>query len=120
MPVVNDDRYDVLKDSVNAAYEECKTQMATINKVSQAKFAELAAGETEEELDRLKKELEKMNNQWNDHRDKLYNEKLQEIEDAHNKWLAEKAELDQKREGEEAAHSESAAYSMKLDQEDIN
>ena len=120
MPVVNDDRYDVLKDSVNAAYEECKTQMATINKVSQAKFAELAAGETEEELDRLKKELEKMNNQWNDHRDKLYNDKLQEIEDAHNKWLAEKAELDQKREEEEAAHSESAAYSMKLDQEDIN
>ena len=68
----------------------------------------------------IKQEREKLNQQWDEHRDKLYNTKLQEIEDAHNKWLAEKAERDQKREEEEAAHSESAAYSMKLGQEDIN
>jgi len=120
MPDVDDDRYDVLTNGVKAAYEECKFQMETTNKVSSVKFAELAAGETEEELDRLKKELEKMNKQWNDHRDKLYNDKLQEIEDAHNKWLAELDEQEQKRQEEEAAHSESVARSMKLGQEDVN
>jgi len=118
MPVVDDDRYDILKEGVNVAYEECKTQMETTGKVSQAKFSALAMEESQEELDRLDKELEKMNKQWTDHRDKLYEAKLQEIEDAHNKWLAEKAEIDQKRMEDEAAHNEHAARSMRLNQEE--
>ena len=44
------------------------------------------------------------------------NEKLQEIEDAHNKWLAEREEKEQKRQEDEASHGDTAAHSMKLDE----
>ena len=120
MPVVDDDRYDVLKDGVKLAYDDCKYRMDASNIKADATLAELCVGESEENLELIKQERKKLNDQWYGQRDKLYNEKLQEIEDAHNKWLAEKAERDQKREEEEAAHSESAAHSMKLDQADIN
>ena len=120
MPEVDDDRYDLLKNGVKFAYDECNAQMAYANTKADAKIAELTVGETEENMNLIKQEREKLNQQWDEHRDKLYNTKLQEIEDAHNKWLAEKAEHDQKRQEEEAARGESAAYSMKLGQEDIN
>ena len=118
MPEVNDDRYDVLKDGVKVAYEQCKAQMEGANLKADVVFAELCVGESEDNLDILKQEREKLNDQWYGQRDKLYNEKLQEIEEAHDKWLAEQAGLEQRRQEEEAAHSETAAYSMKLNQDD--
>lgn len=120
MPEVDDDRYDVLKDGVKLAYEDCKMRMAVANTKADANFAELCEGEDQENIEIIKQEREKLNDQWYGQRDKLYNDKLQEIEDAHNKWLAELNEQEQKREEDEAAHSESAARSMKLGQEDIN
>lgn len=120
MPEVNDDRYDVLKEGVKVIYNECKVQMELANNKSKVKFAELAMGETKENLELLDKELDKLNNQWNTQRDNLYNAKLQEIEDAHNKWLAEQDELERKRQEDEAAHSETAATSMRMDRTDIN
>lgn len=120
MPVVDDDRYDVLKDGVKVCYEQCKAQMEAANLKADAVLADMCEGESEENLELVKQERKKLNDQWYSHRDKLYNEKLQEIEDAHNKWLAELDEQEQKRLEDEAAHSESAAYSMKLGQEDVN
>jgi predicted signal transduction protein with EAL and GGDEF domain len=48
----------------------------------------------------------------------FYNEKLQEIEDAHNKWLAEKSEADQRQQEEEAARGDEVTYSMRMGQEE--
>ncbi len=120
MPEVNDDRYDVLKESVKIVYEECKVYMeASINK-SNANFAKLTLLETEEDTEKLYKELDKLRGQWNTQRDNLYNAKLQEIEDAHNKWLAEQDELERKRQEDEAAHGDKPATTMRMDRTDIN
>ena len=97
MPEVDNDRYDVLKDGVKVANEECKAQMEAANT-------------------KLKTGRDKLNEQWNGQREKIYNEKLQEIEDAHNKWLAEREEKEQKRQEDEASHGDTAAHSMKLDE----
>ena len=119
MPEVDDDRYDVLKDGVKVCYEECKVQMEAANSKADVKFAQLTPGESDEDIQKLKNAREKLNETWNGQRDKVYNEKLQEIEDAHNKWLAEREEKEQKRQEDEATHSETAARSMKIDQDDM-
>ena len=116
MPEVDNDRYDVLKDGVKVANEECKAQMEAANTSADVRFAELAFGETDEDLEKLKTGRDKLNEQWNGQREKIYNEKLQEIEDAHNKWLAEREEKEQKRQEDEASHGDTAAHSMKLDE----
>ena len=68
----------------------------------------------DEDIKKLEKEREKLNDQWNGHRDNIYKEKLQEIEDAHNKWLSEKAEHDQKAAEEAAARGDDVITKMKL------
>ena len=118
MPVVNDDRYKVLKDGVDAIYQDCKIQMESANNISKAKFAELAPGETKEDLDKLDKELKRLNKQWNEQRDKIHQAKLDDIEEAHNKWLAEQAEQMQQRTEQENARGEEAVHSMKINSDD--
>ncbi len=118
MPEVDDDRYDVLKDAVDLCYDQCKAEMQAVLTKGDLKLAEASVGETEENLDRLKKGRDKLEKQWTEHRDKLYHDKLKEIEEAHNKWLAEQAEKRQEREEKEAAHGSGAALQMKMDRDD--
>ena len=118
MPEVDDDRYDVLKDSVKVCYEDCKARMEVLNRKADAKFAELTIGDTDEDVKKLKAAREKLNEQWYGHRDKLYNEKLQEIEEAHNKWLAERGEEERKRMEDEASHNADVALSMRMTPEE--
>ena len=123
MPDVDDDRYDILKDGVKLCYEECKSQMDAANAKADAKFAMLTADESEEDIEKLKAAREKLDEQWNGQREKVYNDKLQEIEDAHNKWLAEKSETAQRQQEEEAARGDDVTYSMRMGQtpdEDAN
>ena len=118
MPEVDDDRYDVLKDGVKVCYEECKARMEVLNRKADAKFAELTIGDTDEDVKKLKAAREKLNEQWYGHRDKLYNEKLQEIEEAHNKWLDERGEEERKRMEDEASHNDNVALSMRMTHEE--
>ena len=118
MPEVDDDRYDVIKQAVDVEYNLCKEQMESVNMLAKGKFAALATGETEENMKILKEEVDNLNNEWNAKRDDIYNAKLQQIEDAHNKWLAEKAEVDQQRQEQEAARGEEVTYSMRMGQQD--
>lgn len=119
MPEVDDNRYDVLKDGVKVCYEECKAQMDAANLKADVNFTRLSLGESEEDIEKVKAARGKLNETWDGQRDKIYNEKLQEIEDAHNKWLAERDEKEQKRQEDEATHSDTAARSMKIDQDDM-
>ena len=118
MPEVDDDRYDVLTDGVKVCYEDCKARMEVLNRKADAKFAELTIGDTDEDVKKLKAAREKLNEQWFGHRDKLYNEKLQEIEEAHNKWLAERGEEERKRMEDEASHNDDVALSMRMTPEE--
>ena len=86
MPEVDDNRYDVLKNGVKAYYEENKAQMESVCAKYDAKLATLLDGESEEDVKKVKKAREKQTKTWNEHRDTIYNDKLKEIEDAHEKW----------------------------------
>jgi len=118
MPEVDDDRYDLLKDATNALHETCKKQMEVANSKADINLAQLTVDETEENMNLIKAERDKLNKQWNDQRENLYTAKLQEIEDAHNKWLAALDEQEEKRKEYEASHSQDVVLSMRLDSDD--
>ena len=86
MPEVDDNRYDVLKNSVNALYEENKAQMEAVSAKYDAKLATLLDSESPEDAKKVKEGRDKQTKAWYEQRDKIYNDKLQEIEDAHEKW----------------------------------
>ena len=118
MPDVDDDRYDVLKQSADTFYDKCKVEMTAAQTEAESKFALLGADEKPEELDELKKAADEINKMWSKKRDELHDGKLQEIEEAHNLWLAGKKEEKDQQQEREAAHSMDAARSFKLNQDE--
>ncbi len=86
MPEVDDNRYDVLKNGVKAFYEENKAQMEAVSAKYDAKLATLLDSESPEDVKKVKEARDKQTKTWYEQRDKIYNDKLQEIEDAHEKW----------------------------------
>ena len=92
MPEVNDERYDVLKDGVKVVYDDTKVKMENVIANADAKMAELMTGESEADIEKLKKTRDKQVKTWTEQRDKVYNKKLQEIEEAHSKWQLEQSE----------------------------
>jgi hypothetical protein len=117
MPDVDKNRYDVLKEGVKTCYNECKMQMDMANQKADVRFTELSVGEEDGDLKKLSDARKKLNETWNGQRDKLYEDKLKEIEEAHNKWLTEKADRYQTQE-ERAANGEDVTYSMRMGQQD--
>jgi hypothetical protein len=87
MPDVNDNRYDALKDAVDIFYQECKTLMEAAIDKAKAEIAILSVGEPEEDIDGMKKVIDKLTQKTEEHRDKLRDQKLKDIEEAHNNWL---------------------------------
>ena len=114
MPEVDDNRYDVLKQGIEFFYNECKLQMDKAIATTNKKLATLLQGESKDVLESVANAIDKLKKESSEKRDKLLEDKQQEIEDAHNKWLVDKKENDQKRMEDEAAHSEKAVHTMKL------
>ena len=118
MPEVNDDRYDLLKQGVDTFYNMCKAEMEQVKMEADIQFATLSVDESPEDIDKLKKGVDETNDMWVKKRDQLRDDKLKEIEDAHNDWLANKQAADQKKQEDEAAKNQNAGSPMRLNSED--
>ena len=118
MPEVNDDRYDLLKQGVDTFYNMCKAEMEQAKMEADIQFATLSVDESPEDIDKLKKGVDETNDMWVKKRDQLRDDKLKEIEEAHNDWLANKQAADQKKQEDEAAKNQNAGSSMRLNSED--
>ena len=118
MPEVNDDRYDLLKQGVDTFYNMCKAEMEQAKMEADMQFAALGIDEKPEDMDKVKKGVDETCDMWTKKRDQLHDEKLKEIEDAHNDWLANKQAADQKKQEDEAAKNQNAGSSMRLNSED--
>ena len=114
MPKVDNDRYKVLKDSAKVLYEECKAAMELATAGADVKLPPLMVGESEEDIKRFNKMRDQLEAEWNGHREKVYQEKLQEIEDAHNLWMADNVESILDRFEDDAAHNDNAGSSFRL------
>lgn len=86
MPEVDNNRYDALKTAVDAAYNQCKTQMKAVVERAEPEIALLQEGEDQQDIDRVKKAVERLKKSYIEQRDKLYDEKIKEIDEAHENW----------------------------------
>lgn len=114
MPDVDDNRYDVLKQGVDTLYQDSKSRMDEVFSQSTGKIIAMTIGEEPEDIDRLKKALDRIKDEKKAKIDTLKSDKLKEVEDAHNKWLAEQAEKERQRAIEEAARGTDKLGSMKM------
>jgi ribosome recycling factor len=88
MPDVTDERYNILNEGVKLLYENCKAKMEAAILKSDAKLAELLVGESKDTVDEVTDAIDMIKKEWNDKREQTRDEKLKEIEDAYQKWLA--------------------------------
>ena len=92
MPEVDDDRYDLLKQSVKALYDERKVEMDKIKAEYTQTIADRTADLPKDEADEAKNRLEELCNQYSDLIKQYRDNKEQEIEEAHKEWELNQAE----------------------------
>ena len=88
MPEVDDKYYKALKDAVDVFYDQCKTLMEAAANQAKAEIAVKSVGEPKEDVDGIKKEVDKLIKSSEENRDKLRDKKLKDIEEAYKNWLA--------------------------------
>ena len=98
MPEVDNNRYEALKTAVDAAYNQCKTQMEAVVERAEPEMALLQEGEDQQDIDRVKKAVERLKKSYIEQRDKLYDEKIKEIDEAHENWQINQVEKRRNRE----------------------
>lgn len=87
MPEVNDLYHDTLTNAVDVFYQQCKTLMETAIDKAKAEIAFQSVGESKEDVEGIKKAVDKLAEQYEGKRDKLRDDKLKDIEEAYQKWL---------------------------------
>ena len=117
MPEVDNNRYDVLNQTVDLLYNECKAEMEKAKKEAEGEIAALSVDEKKEDVDKLKEAVEKVDKTFTEKRDKVHEDKLKEIEEGHQNYLTNKAEKEQQQQEETDALGIDKAKSMKLKEE---
>lgn len=88
MPDVTDERYNILNESVKLLYDNCKAKMEAAILKSDTKLAGLLVSEGKDTVDEVTDAIDTIKKEWTDKRDQTRDDKLKEIEDAYQKWLA--------------------------------
>ena len=120
MPVVNDDRHDILTQGVKTLSDVCKGQLdITISRYT-AEITLKLANAPAEELDEAKDALQQLRDKHDELVQQFREDKENEIEEAYAAWQAAQAEKEAKQQEEEAAHNALAGLQMKMnpDEED--
>lgn len=123
MPEVNDDRRDELENLTNAIHDYTKGQMDTAYANTMAQMAPLLIDESPADVDEIKKALDKLKSDKDEHREKLHAEKLQEINNAYLEWLARYGQDEVDKIEYEDAHNDRVRTSMRFsnsNDEDFN
>ncbi len=115
MPEVNDDRYDLLKETTDLAYEDCKTRMEAAKVKSTGEVEGMLADMTEDEANEVKNAFEQLSEDWETKREDMYEAKIEEIDSAYNKWLGEMGQREIARMEQEDALGTNNVTSMRMD-----
>lgn len=92
MPEVDKERYDFLQEAVKALYDQCMTEVDKVN----AHYSDMLADRTkdlpEKEADEAKEKMEKLMDMYTKTIDAYRDNKVQEIEESYQKWIAQQVE----------------------------
>ena len=92
MPEVDNDRYDLLKQSVKALYDERMVEMDKIKAEYTKTLSDRTADLPKEEADEAKNKLEELFKRYSEICKTYRDNKVNEIEESHQNWLADQAE----------------------------
>lgn len=92
MPEVDNNRYDLLKQSVKALYDERMVEMDKIKAEYTKTLSDRTADLPKEEADEAKDKLEELFKRYSEICKTYRDNKVKEIEESHQKWLADQAE----------------------------
>ena len=113
MPPVEDVRHKVLMDAVGVLSDECDAKIKATFNYYTGQISLKLAGAPADEMDEAKNALQEVNDSHNELCKQFRANKEQEIEDAYQQFLAEKAALQAKLQEEADARNEQAAQQMK-------
>lgn len=114
MPEVNDDRYNLLKETTDLAYDDCKTRMEAAKVKSTVEIEGLLADMTEDETNEVKDAFKQLSEDWESKREDMYQQKIEEIDEAYNKWLGEMGQQEIARMEQEDAMGTNTVTSMRI------
>lgn len=92
MPEVDKNRYDLLKQTVKALYDERMVEMEKVKAEYTKTIADKTAGLPKEEVDEAKDKMEELCKQYSDLSKQYRDTKEEEIEEAYKQWQLNQAE----------------------------
>lgn len=115
MPEVNDDRYDLLKETTDLAYNDCKTRMEAAKAKATGEVEGQLADMTDDEANEVKSAFEHLSEEWESKREDMYHQKIEEIDEAYNRWLGAVGQQEIARMEQEDARGTHVVTSMRMD-----
>ena len=113
MPEVDDERHDFLKQMVDVFHDECKTRMEVVRAQTTKDVAPLLVDELN--ADQIRRYFNKLTEDWENKRESLYEQKIDEIEKAYVRWLGIQARQEIAKMNEEDALGEDVGMSIKIE-----
>ena len=113
MPEVDDDRYKVLKEGVDALSEVCDGQLKAMKTLYSGKIAQALVTAPKEDQDEAKDALDEVYDQHTDLCKQYKDEKEKEIEEAHDLYQSQASERAASEKEKQDAHNEQAGMQMK-------
>ena len=114
MPEVNEDRRDLMNDTVDLLYKDCKTHCDLVFDKYTVEIGAKLMQATEEEKKEGKEQLQDLHYKIQEMMDGYKDRKLKEIEDGYQMYLSERQEKEEKSLSKEKAEGKNAGMSMKL------
>lgn len=118
MPLVNEDRRDVCMDYIQSRYDFVLPKMDAVFSAGTAKITAKMIGASAEQLDAVKEKLQEVYNYYKDMCNKFRDDKIQEVEEAFQKYLAEQMEEKKQAEEKQAAEGGQNIFSMNMNDEE--
>jgi len=118
MPKVDKNRRDVLLQAVDACYNECKSQLDENKMKYEAQLAEKIPSLSKEDADKAKEDFNNTYKANKDIIDTKNKEKIQEIEEAYQRYLKNKATSDKGAQEEAAATGDDVKTSFRMSMPD--
>ena len=115
IPEVDKARHDLLNEGVDALNDQCVSKINAVFSQYSVKIAERMKNMDPEAINKVKDILKEVFDFYNDTCKKQTDGTKTEIEDAYQKYVAEKEAKKQEKQEEAAAHSEEVAQRMKMD-----
>ena len=92
MPEVDDNRYDTLKEAVKTLYDERMVEIDKVKADYTKQLSDRSGDLPKDETDEAMNKLEELANQYSETCETYRDNKEQEIEESHQKWLVNQAE----------------------------